>query len=133
MGSPCEPLTERQELIAELEALGYDTMPGVQRDWSDWRDRFSDDTLQRIIANIKNSQEQAASVTAADDAGELPDISELVEAIRETVAAGDGYNAAHPEAKPTEDSPAGKRWREAFAHLRTLLSDCDKAMEAFAK
>lgn len=72
-------------------------------------------------------------MSKAESIPELPDISELVEAIRETVAAGDGYNEAHPNEAPTVDSTAGKRWREAFANLRSLLSDCDKAMEAFAK
>lgn len=69
----------------------------------------------------------------ASDTPELPDISDLVEAIRETVNAADGYSAAHPDAERTEDSPAGERWRKAFSQLRSLLSDCDKALEAFAR
>lgn len=73
------------------------------------------------------------TVTRVEPQPELPDISDLVEAIRETVNAGDAYNAAHPGAAKTEDSPAGERWRKAFGQLRSLLSDCDKAMEAFAR
>lgn len=46
------PKNEREELISELESLGYDTMPGVQADWPDWRDRLSDEQLRSILANI---------------------------------------------------------------------------------
>ena len=59
-----------------------------------------------------------------------PDVSEFVEAIRETVEAGDAFNTAHPDLE-YPDSDAGLRWRAAFDRLRKLLSDCDHAMEAF--
>lgn len=75
----------------------------------------------------------AFTVSRVEPQPELPDIFDLVDAIRETVNAGDAYNAAHPGAAKTEDSPAGERWRKAFSQLRSLLSDCDKAMEAFAR
>jgi hypothetical protein len=93
---------------------------------------MSEDQLRGAIANINRWLELQRAQHAKDEA-ELPDISDLVEAIRETVNAGDAYNAAHPDTAKTEDSPAGKRWLEAFDQLRSLLSDCDKAMEAFAR
>lgn len=68
-----------------------------------------------------------------DEQTEFPDIAELVAAIREVVAAGDGYCATHPDELIQPASPEGLRWCEAFARLRNLLSDCDKAMEAFQK
>lgn len=69
----------------------------------------------------------------ASDAPELPDISEMVEAIRETVEAANAYQAEFGK-QPFDTLPlAGKRFELALADLRSLLSDCDKALEAFAR
>jgi hypothetical protein len=134
MGSPCEPLSPRLELIAELEELGYDAMPGVRQDWSDWRETIDDERLGRIIARIRDDIERRESVEApgrADEAPpELPDISELVEAIRETVEAADAYDAAHPDEPKTARDETGRRWIASFDRLRSLLKDCSIAMEA---
>ncbi|RWK94506.1 MAG: hypothetical protein E5X86_26610 [Mesorhizobium sp.] len=53
---------ERRDLIETLECLGYDTMPGVQRDWADWRDNTSDDQLRTIITNIESRFEDQAAL-----------------------------------------------------------------------
>ena len=121
MGSPCEPLTARQEWIAELEGLGYDLMPGVP---SSWRASKTDQQLRDAL-KVLNSGE-------GDDKACAPDISDLVEAIREAVDAAVEFDAAHPDLE-FPDSKVGKRWQAAFDRLRDLLSDCDKAMEAFGK
>jgi len=45
MGTPCEPLSPRQELVSELEGYGYDqTAP------ADWRDVMSDAELAAAAA-----------------------------------------------------------------------------------
>ena len=118
MGSPCEPLTARQELIATLEELGYDGagIDGVKP--ADWRASMTD-------------AEMRAAISAAEAVLECPDISELVEAIRETVKAAEAYNAAYPSELRHRSSHEGQRYCAAFARLTDLLSDCDKAMEAF--
>ncbi|MGB3415745.1 MAG: hypothetical protein WBA36_03660 [Mesorhizobium sp.] len=119
MGAPCERRAERQEMIAALEDAGYDMLADAPADW-----RFSktDQELSDLVE----------AFTEADDASAFPDISELVEAIRETVDAGDAYIAAHPDDFATHpDSDAGKRWSAALDRLRAILSDCEKAMEAF--
>lgn len=75
----------------------------------------------------------AFSIAAIEDEPEAPDISELVEAIREMVEASDEYLAAFA-ASPLDAHRAAiahDRQAAAIGHLRTLLSDCDKAMEAF--
>ncbi len=72
----------------------------------------------------------AFTVSKLPATNEPPDISELVEAIRDAVEAADAFNAAHPDDEYPDDE-TGKRWRAAFDRLRALLSDCDKAMEAF--
>ena len=117
MGAPCEPLTERQELTAALEEAGYDMLADAPADW-----RFS--KTDRELRDLVEAFAGAGDVPA------LPDVSELVEAIRETVAAGDAYHTAHPGLE-YPDSEAGKRWGAAFDRLRELLSDCDHATEAF--
>ncbi|MER8506670.1 hypothetical protein NKH91_17570 [Mesorhizobium sp. M0894] len=53
---------ESRDLIETLECLGYDTMPGVQRDWADWRDRLSDDQLRTIITGIEGRLEDQAAL-----------------------------------------------------------------------
>lgn len=60
---------------------------------------------------------------------ELPEISELVDAIRDAVKAADAFNIAHPELE-FPDSAAGQDWKSAFERLRQALSVCDKALEA---
>ena len=49
MGSPCEPLTPRQELISELENYGFDIGHEAP---ADWRDTMSDGELLAAIASL---------------------------------------------------------------------------------
>ncbi len=50
MGAPCEPLTARQELISELEGLGYDRVAPA-----DWRDVMSDAELAAAAAEQREA------------------------------------------------------------------------------
>jgi hypothetical protein len=110
----------REALIERLEELGYDTLIGTP---VNWRDEMSDiDLLTAIKAHAADEAE----------AGELPDVSEIVEVIRETVNAADAYNAAHPDEPRTPDDATGNRWRAAFDRLRALLTEIDTALEAFS-
>jgi hypothetical protein len=133
MGSPCEPLTARQELIAELEALGYDAMPGVRADWPDWRERLSDDEIRttiRNIAEIAHRETASGEAEATDIIGEgeqvdFPDVSEMVDAMRCAVACADAWSAANP---PHEGAgPEWAAWDLAFASLRALVARIDAA------
>ncbi|MER9870253.1 hypothetical protein NKJ35_24300 [Mesorhizobium sp. M0136] len=64
---PAGMSAERRDLIETLECLGYDTMPGVQRDWADWRDRLSDDQLRTTITNMESRfEDQAAPARQAE-------------------------------------------------------------------
>ncbi|WP_217577355.1 hypothetical protein [Mesorhizobium sp. GbtcB19] len=51
MGSPCEPLTPRQELISELESYGFDVDHGAPENW---RDVMSDDDMRITINRLNN-------------------------------------------------------------------------------
>jgi len=135
MGSPCEPLTERQELIAELEALGYDAMPGVHADWADWRERLSDEDLRTVIRNIgeaahRENGHARGEAEATDLAGEgeeidFPDVSEMVEVMRRAVACADAWSAANP---PHDGAgPGWEAWTAAFGDLRALVARIDEA------
>jgi len=54
MGTPCEPLTARQELVAELEGYGYDHVAPAG-----WREEMSDAELagaaveQREVCDVR--------------------------------------------------------------------------------
>jgi len=134
------PRNAREELIAELEGLGYDTMPGVREDWADWRERLSDDDMRTIIRNITDpaSREDAldrAEMAVADafhaaqeDDGEadFPDISEMVEAMRATVSTADAWLAANP-AIVEDASPEWEAWNRSFTTLRDLVARIDAA------
>lgn len=134
------PRNAREELIAELEGLGYDTMPGVREDWADWRERLSDDDMRTIIRNITDpaSREDAldraemavaeAFDAAQEDAGEadFPDISEMVEAMRGTVSAADAWLAANP-AIVEDATPEWEAWNRSFTALRDLVARIDAA------
>lgn len=133
MGSPCEPLTARQELIAELEALGYDAMPGVRGDCADWRERLSDDQMRAVIRNIGEAGHRETArgeAEATDLAGEgeqvdFPDVSEMVDAMRRAVACADAWSAANP---PHDGAgPEWEAWDLAFAGLRALMARIDAA------
>jgi hypothetical protein len=110
----------RDALIERLEELGYDTLIGTP---VNWRDEMSDIDLLKVI-----------KAYAADEAeaGKLPDVSDLVDAIRETVNAADAYDAAHPDEPRTPDDATGNRWWDAFDRLRALLTEIDTALEAFS-
>jgi hypothetical protein len=110
----------REALIEQLEELGYDTLADVPEDW---RDSKSDDELKSTL--------EAFSGGGAEPS-DPPDISELVEAIREAVNAADAYHDAHPNNPRTIRDDAGTRWLTAFDRLRTLLTEIDTAMEAFS-
>jgi len=111
MGGPCEPRTERQELIAALEEAGYDMLADVPADW-----RFSKtDQELRALADTFGTGDGAEA--------EPPDISDLVEAIREV-------SKYAWLVEPTVQGPPADHWRDAIARLRELLAVCDKAMEA---
>lgn len=127
---------ERRDLIETLECLGYDTMPGVQRDWSDWRDRLPDEQLRAIIANIKDMPEAPDTLIEAKHGAdnEYPDISEMVEAITKSEAALAAIQRQQ-EAGLIDLTPlkaaAGKRvLTDALHSCRTILSQIAKAQEA---
>lgn len=104
-------VTNRDALIAELVGLGYDAMPGVQSDWADWRERLSDDQLREIVANIHTAAAKP----------DFPDISEMVDALREIVAASDAYD---------ESEAANERCLRAVEACRELIAEADAAMDA---
>lgn len=134
MGNPCEPLTPRQELIAELEGLGYDLFPGVRKDWADWRERMSDEQLRSAIDSLKEHYSEPQDLPegeGCDPVPEMPDASEIAEALGEALAAGDAYTAAHPDEPATILDEAGERWHAAWVRLRALNDQINQALEAF--
>lgn len=104
------PRNVREELIAELEGLGYDVMPGVSKGW---RERLSDEQLR-------------AAIHAAGDASEFPDIAEMVDAMRGAVVAADAVLAVDAGGIEPE-TPEWLAWQRAFAALRALVSRIDVA------
>lgn len=135
------PRNDREELVAELEGLGYDTMPGVREDWADWRERLTDEELRTIIRNITDPANREDALTRAemavadafdgaqeDDVGEdeFPDVSEMVEAMRATVSTADAWLAANPGI--AEDAtPEWEAWNRSFTALRDLVARIDAA------
>lgn len=131
------PGNDREELIAELEGLGYDTMPGVREDWADWRESLSDDALRTIIRNITDAanredalaraEAEVASLVDEDDGeDEFPDVSEMVEAMRDTVSTADAWLAANP-AIVEDATPEWEAWNRSFTALRDLVARIDAA------
>lgn len=125
---------ERRDLIGTLESLGYDTLPGIQKDWANWREVLADDQLRVIIANLSAKQdlERAAAAEAQSDelnkgdGTELPDISELVAAIDEIVASRDAFSAS----MNVEDCARQDR---AYDRCRELQKQIAKAQEHYRK
>lgn len=131
------PRNAREELIAELEGLGYDTMPGVREDWADWRERLSDDDMRTIIRNITDAANREDALARAEaevaslvdeDGGEadFPDVSEMVEAMRDTVSTADAWLAANP-AIVEDATPEWEAWNRSFTALRDLVARIDAA------
>lgn len=131
------PSNDREELIAELEGLGYDTMPGVREDWADWRERLSDDDMRTIIRNITDAANREDALARAEaevaslvdeDGGEdeFPDVSEMVEAMRATVSTADAWLAANP-AIVEDATPEWEAWNRSFTALRDLVARIDAA------
>ena len=87
MGSPCEPLTPRQDLIAELEGLGYDLFPGVRKDWADWRERM------RSIFSLASLPLACISVAACASSREWMSMARSAE---NDGVAGDANDTAAP-------------------------------------
>lgn len=131
------PRNDREELIAELEGLGYDTMPGVREDWADWRERLTDDELRTIIRNITDAANREDALTRAeaevaslvdedDGEAEFPDVAEMVDAMRATVSTADAWLAANPGI--AEDAtPEWEAWNRSFTALRDLVARIDAA------
>lgn len=100
------PTNEREELIAELEGLGYDSMPGVRTNCPDWRSKFSDQMLFDIVDDTRKAIEQRIPRVAlpgqapTPDTVDWPDISELVSAIEQAAIAltlaGEAATAREP-------------------------------------
>jgi hypothetical protein len=108
------PRTFRQQLVADLEDLGYDTARDTP---SQWRDSLSD---QDLLAAIMGYGIDVSDLRAP--AAGCPDIGEMVAAIREHCAAADAFNDAHPEATSTPDDATGRRWIASLDALRSILS-----------
>lgn len=131
------PRNDREELIAELEGLGYDTMPGVREDWADWRERLTDEELRTIIRNITDAASREDALTRAeaevaslvdedDGEAEFPDVAEMVDAMRATVSTADAWLAANPGI--AEDAtPEWEAWNRSFTALRDLVARIDAA------
>lgn len=131
------PRNDREELIAELEGLGYDTMPGVREDWADWRERLTDEELRTIIRNITDAANREDALTRAeaevaslvdedDGEAEFPDVAEMVDAMRATVSTADAWLAANPDI--AEDAtPEWEAWNRSFTVLRDLVARIDAA------
>lgn len=129
------PQNAREELVAELEELGYDTMPGVREDWADWRETFSDDQLRTVIRNINEAFEQKEALERAEaeaanlvdgDAPDFPDVSEMVEAMRGAVTAADAWLGANPDFNENATAEWAA-WDQAFSALRQMVEQIDKA------
>lgn len=104
----------RKAMIADLEELGFDLFPGAV---NDWRESMSDDRLKAALAEHD------------EGSADLPDISEMAEAIREAVKAADAYHAAHPD-DDLIPGEAATRWKAAFDRLRALDTQIQKGLEA---
>lgn len=126
------PRSDREALIAELEALGYDTVPGVRQDWADWRARLSDDQIKVVTCNLTTALDrgdpvfaEAAAIDAgeADATDEFPDISEMVDAMRGLVSAAGAWFAANPPYLST-DVPCDE-WERAYKRLTDLVDRID--------
>lgn len=89
-------------------------------------------THRRAAPRPQTSSPSVPSVDSSDDPAEFPDISEMIEAMREAVCAGDAYNAFHPDELKTADDEPGRRWDVSFEALRALVAECDAATEAFS-
>lgn len=134
----CEPLTARQELIAELEGLGYDTMPGVAKDWPDWRTRLTDaelrgiiDTLHAQFADRDLAEHVAAEAPAEADDAEFPDVGEMIAVIREVVAASDAVEGRRPSRRRNKlATEEWLRFARAMSAARDLLATADRATAA---
>ena len=128
------PRSGREEMVAELEALGYDTMPGVREDWADWRERLSDVQLQVIVRNVAAAIDRgeqvfsdagAVDAVAADIADGFPDILEMVDAMRGLVAASRTWFALNPPFLSTDVQC--DEWDRAIKRLTDLVDRIDAA------
>lgn len=118
MGNHPEGMTaERRDLIETLEQRGYDLHEGVPKDW---RDALTLDVLACEIARLD-----------AADGADLPDVSEMAEAMKELVVADRAWWAANPDAPAHPDTPEWRRYAVAFGRIRGLVERIDMGMEAF--
>jgi len=109
--------SERRDLIEALELHGYDLHDGVPKDW---RDTLSDDVLACETAGLDTGA-----------AGDLPDVSEMAEAITELIVADRAWSDANPNIHTHPDTPEWRRYAVAIGTLRGLAQRINKGMEAF--
>jgi len=114
--------TDRQAMIAELEELGFDGTATAK-----WRETFSNQNLRDTL-EVWRARGEKPTDGEVPDADTLPDLDEIVAAIRETVAAADAFNAAHPEIALPE-TPGATGWETAFNRLRDLDNRITTSME----
>lgn len=122
MGSPCEPLSERQEKIARLEELGFDAVAPRP----DWRDILSNAEIDAAIAQLDPG---TGSIEPFDPSDELdwPDIGELVEALREIVPAAEAITRVHAGDLSTRLATAAAKGRDLLTRIDRMAEETYRA------